>query len=727
MKAGIHFPFILLFAILNLNFLYAQNFWEQVPGPEGGTIRCYTIDGTGRIYIGTNGSGVYYSTINGSSWVQTVQGIIEGRINTLAVTSNDYVFAATDRALYRSTNNVTNWIDIAFQGIPVYSMVIDAANRIFVSAQNTIKVSTDSGVTWSISGSGLPSSTLYSLTAGTNGNLYVRTSNSVFRSIDNGANWTAINNGLQLGYTSALNALANNTLFCGISSVGVFRSTDNGDNWTLSNSGITDNRVFCFGGNSTYVYTGTATGVFRSSNNGDNWVLMNSGFTNPYVGVNVIFYKSNNLFAGTGGVGILKSTNDGGNWARSNSGLNACAVKSVDFTTSGNIVTGLTGGVFVSSDNGLSWIQSDEGITNTLINVVRVHPNGTFFAGSFPLTGTPLSGVFRSTNNGVSWAVAMSGFTYTYNNVLDFVFNSAGDIFAGTNDNVYKSTNNGDNWFRANNGLTNSQVYALAINYQNGYIFAGTFGGGMFLSTNNGDSWTGINNGLTTNAIMDLAINSDGDIFAGTYGSVVFRSTDNGNHWEQVLSANLLQTWSVTINSADVVFAGVLGGLFTDLGCWRSTNNGDNWEQLNTGLFDPFVQSLGVSSSGFVFAGTFGGLYRSVESTTGVVSANEVPSSFRLYQNYPNPFNPVTKIKFSLPNSSKRRVNSVRLVIYDELGREVETLIPPLRGAQDGLSTGTYEVTWDASNYPSGVYFYRLVMADASAPLSITKKMILLK
>jgi photosystem II stability/assembly factor-like uncharacterized protein len=143
----------------------------------------------------------------------------------------------------------------------------------------------------------------------------------------------------------------------------------------------------------------------------------------------------------------------------------------------------------------------------------------------------------------------MSGFTYNYNNVLDFVFNSAGDIFAGTNDNVYRSTNNGDNWFRANTGLTNSQVYALAID-QNNRLYAGTYGGGMFTSTNNGANWREINTGLTTNLIMDLAINSSGHVFAGTYGAGVFRSTDNGDTWMRVLGTGLLQTWSVSINSA---------------------------------------------------------------------------------------------------------------------------------------------------------------------------------
>ena len=69
----------------------------------------------------------------------------------------------------------------------------------------------------------------------------------------------------------------------------------------------------------------------------------------------------------------------------------------------------------------------------------------------------------------------------------------------------------------------------------------------------------------------------------------------------------------------------------------------------------------------------------------------------------------------------------VRLVIYDLLGREIASLIPPLRGGQEGLNPGTYEIEWSAtggaSNYPSGVYFYKLV----TDKFTETKKMVLIK
>jgi hypothetical protein len=97
--------------------------------------------------------------------------------------------------------------------------------------------------------------------------------------------------------------------------------------------------------------------------------------------------------------------------------------------------------------------------------------------------------------------------------------------------------------------------------------------------------------------------------------------------------------------------------------------------------------------------------------------STEVPDRFMLCQNYPNPFNPVTKIRFSLPSPSEGGVQAVKLIIYDILGREIAIL------ANEQLQPGTYEVEWNAENYPSGVYFYTL----SAGNYFNSKKMILLK
>jgi hypothetical protein len=107
---------------------------------------------------------------------------------------------------------------------------------------------------------------------------------------------------------------------------------------------------------------------------------------------------------------------------------------------------------------------------------------------------------------------------------------------------------------------------------------------------------------------------------------------------------------------------------------------------------------------------------------------SEIPSSYSLEQNYPNPFNSMTKIKFDIPPLNPPLVKGgrglpsggVSLKVYNLLGKEIATLV---NESALGGQPGTYEVTFDASMLPSGIYFYRLTAEDFSE----TKRMILIK
>ena len=96
-----------------------------------------------------------------------------------------------------------------------------------------------------------------------------------------------------------------------------------------------------------------------------------------------------------------------------------------------------------------------------------------------------------------------------------------------------------------------------------------------------------------------------------------------------------------------------------------------------------------------------------------VVNYNsEIPDSYSLSQNYPNPFNPATKIKFALPTSG-----FTSLKVYDISGKEISNLL------NSNIQAGTYEVLFDASDFSSGVYFYKL---ESNGYIE-TKKMFLIK
>jgi len=113
------------------------------------------------------------------------------------------------------------------------------------------------------------------------------------------------------------------------------------------------------------------------------------------------------------------------------------------------------------------------------------------------------------------------------------------------------------------------------------------------------------------------------------------------------------------------------------------------------------------------------GLATAVNVTSEVLEDN-IPSSFSLEQNFPNPFNPDTKIKYSIQHSSR-----VEIKVFDILGTEIETLV------NEEKPVGTYELTWNADNLPSGVYFFTLQARGPSTGSGRvfveTKKMLLLK
>jgi len=98
----------------------------------------------------------------------------------------------------------------------------------------------------------------------------------------------------------------------------------------------------------------------------------------------------------------------------------------------------------------------------------------------------------------------------------------------------------------------------------------------------------------------------------------------------------------------------------------------------------------------------------SIEENQAIIS-----NQFSLHQNFPNPFNPQTTISYSLPQAS-----TITLTVYDIMGQEIATLLH-----NDKKAAGSHKILFDATNLPSGTYFYRLQTRDYME----TKKMLLIK
>lgn len=105
-------------------------------------------------------------------------------------------------------------------------------------------------------------------------------------------------------------------------------------------------------------------------------------------------------------------------------------------------------------------------------------------------------------------------------------------------------------------------------------------------------------------------------------------------------------------------------------------------------------------------------ILKTINSVVVGIEDEMQPQTFSLEQNYPNPFNPVTKIKFTLASNEY-----TTLKVYDIIGKEITTLV------NNQMEKGHYEINFDASNLPSGVYFYTLNAGGYKE----TRKMILMR
>ncbi len=350
----------------------------------------------------------------------------------------------------------------------------------------------------------------------------------------------------------------------------------------------------------------------------------------------------------------------------------------------------------VSIKANAQWVQTGGPGGGGQINCIAF--SGTnIFAGT-----TDFGGVFLSSNNGTSWTTVNNGLTSVLVNAFGF---SGTNIFAGTQGGgVFLSPNNGASWTAVNNGLTDYTVAVVAVSGTN--IFAGTYGG-VFLSVNNGTSWTAVNNGLTTQYVNTLTV-SGTKLFAGTTGGV-FLSANNGTSWTAVNNGLTNTSVYKLAVSGTNLFAGTYGGVFL------SGNNGTNWLNKNQGFsYTPSIVDLLVANN-YIFAGIQSNIIwrRLLSEIIGIKNISTViPAKYSLSQNYPNPFNPTTKIKFDVV-----RLGDVKIVVYDVMGREVQTLV------NESLQPGTYQATFNGSELSSGVYFYRLT----SDNFTDTKRMLLVK
>ncbi len=258
-------------------------------------------------------------------------------------------------------------------------------------------------------------------------------------------------------------------------------------------------------------------------------------------------------------------------------------------------------------------------------------------------------------------------------------------------------------------------------------------------SSDNGLSWspeTQLSNNPTSLASNNPCIvSSSSNIFVvwndnrNFHGQIYFKkSSDNGMIWdpERSLSNDSSQSYNASLSCFNQQLHFVCyddrNGYFK-IYYQKSLDLGQTWStelnlvDENTGGSSRPSLCISNHQVNIVWCDTRAGnfeIYYKKNPSGLVFTNNEVTNlkSFLLAQNFPNPFNPVTNINFGLNKGSH-----VILIIYDQIGREVSTLV------NEELKPGTYETVWDGSNFSSGVYFYKIITEGFVA----TKKMVLMK
>lgn len=306
--------------------------WKEV---YSSSVRCFAANSKGHLFAGT--WGVLRSEDNGDNWILVELPNETWEVNSIAINSNDDIFATTyGGKLYRSTNDGNNWTQLHTDSTHISFNCIDINSS---------------------------------------GAIFIGTDNGVLRSINNGYNLE------KTGWNNSVDNLAispGDDIF--ITSYGVYRSIDNGDNWTETSSGLTNTGVNDFAFNSLgHILVGTAAdngGVFTSTDNGDNWTITGYSFQSETdsVVIALAINSTDDIFIGTFGIGVVCSMDNGNSWTEINSGFPRDQyfgyypiVQSFIFNTEGYILAGTSNGIFRSEQIVTTSTEADDYIPKSFL------------------------------------------------------------------------------------------------------------------------------------------------------------------------------------------------------------------------------------------------------------------------------------------------------------------------------------------------------------------------
>jgi photosystem II stability/assembly factor-like uncharacterized protein len=688
-------PFVniyyMLLIILQVNISFSQSGWQvQTIGKPLNSVNF--VNALTGFAAGSNG--VIYKTTNSAATWECYDIKSGVTINEVYFSSVNTGFAVGNAGfIYRTINSGTNWSQVP-------SGTTNNLNSIFFIDDNTgwavgstgrIIKSTNGSASWLTQVSGTTNqlnSVIF--TSALNG--ICVGDNIVLRTTDGGSNWVTNNS---VGGNSVIMVNAS-TGFIAFNYEQLYKTTNGGINWVTipTNTGLS-----CWGLSYTSandIWSSTIEGsIIRTTNGGNNWIVQFNSSSNALYSIN---NKSNfGCAVGFNGT-IITTTNSGTNWSLNTRGTEDNSLTDIHFV---NQLTGWVigwGGVIHSTTTGgRIWTKQNSNTTSNLNSVYFTSAQTGYVIGN--------SGILVfTTNGGSNWT--STGISVENLNSIHFINASTG-IVCGNNGALLRTTNAGASWNVIVTGITTSLTDISFPSSTTGYIVSSFLP--LLKTTNSGLNWIQLSIPVPGGNSISFVNDNIGYINGG---GQLLKTTNGGINW-----VNLSVSQGFYISFRSTALGWSVGGTANDSILISGTNNGGaSWNRLTSKLTNMVSGIFMLSDSTGWCIGNSGVILRT-SNGGGILTnikdpVNLLPDNYILSQNYPNPFNPVTNIEFSVPSAS-----FVKLVIFDITGREIETLV------NAELKAGVYKIDWNAVNYPSGVYFYKVVTEDFIE----TKKMILVK
>ena len=525
----------------------------------------------------------------------------------------------------------------------------------------------------------------------------------IVKTTNGGQNWL-----LQgLGYMNpmAVQFLNENTGYITGGGGKIYKTTNGGSVWTHQNINTTlaIDKIFFQSASTGWVITKNNNFdkyVFRTTNGGTNWLQSIAFIYSLYLPYDINSFDGNNVWLTCNGGLLMKSTNSGANWSELYPKARNLFSDIYFINEDTGWVVGDSDQVRKTTDGGSNWNLLHQTTSQNPLNAVFFINQNTGWAAGY-------NGKFiKSTNGGYNWFALLNAPNKNLNDIY-FKDDQTGWV-VGDSSAFARTTDGGSIWMIYILPVICNIFEIKFINVQTGFVCGQQL---VIKTTNAGVNWDILYTGPTSFYAMDFGNESTGWAIQSLYK--IYKTTNSGINW-----VNQYNFSGPSNHFSNLKFINdQTGWAFLSEFASRTTNGGSNWTQV---IFPARIQEkmffLNESTGWLV------GYTHILKTTTGGNPidikniSSSIPNEFILSQNYPNPFNPTTKIKFDIPPSRGAR-GVTKLTIYDILGREVEVLL------NQELNPGTYSVTWDASNFPSGVYFYRL----ETDGFSEAKKIVLIK